>query len=254
MSLKHPLVKVTQPQDDGFYYNHTKKERKSSLCNCSLIYPLGLISFLALAGLLTYLVITHSNNITPLNSHSLQPNVTLYLIRHGEKITDADPNVSCAGWLRSNCLANFFSDTRSFNIQHLFAQNQDHKSSSCRAIQTLVPLSSLMKLDINTCFSNDSNGIISLVNALVKIPNGDILVAWEHANIALIVENILGTSAGVVSFPDAYNIVWKISQGNVLSIDSLVEPSMCTFPSSSLCKSKSNQVPNCGTYVSTLTC
>lgn len=128
---------------------------------------------------------------------------TVLIIRHGEK-TEKDQEVdfkqwhfkkskplSVRGWERAHALAPYFykgSDivNKYGEIKALFAPKPDNYYKSVRPIETITPLSDLLKIRINTDFALDKDQIPALVKH-VKNDKGlhgqVVLIAYEHKHI-----------------------------------------------------------------------
>jgi len=151
----------------------------------------------------------------------------IMIVRHGEKPaasgapfgvgTDGnqDPeSLIVAGWQRAGALAVLFAPSHGAlqnpalaTPQFLFASGVAKHSSSQRPQETITPLAAKLGLPINTA-ALKSQG--EQVAALAMACGGFALIAWEHEDIPLIANTILGNSTTAPqSWPGArFDLVW----------------------------------------------
>ncbi|KAJ5157923.1 phosphoglycerate mutase family protein [Penicillium canariense] len=135
---------------------------------------------------------------------------TVYLIRHGEKLSSGN-GISSQGEERAQCLVNVFSASSSYNIGHIMAETPRSAMSISGGWQqcpydTVLPLAESLGLDVDTsCERDDADCVQSVVDSYTG--DGKILICWEHNELTNIV-TALGDS-DAPSYPDdSYNLIW----------------------------------------------
>jgi hypothetical protein len=154
----------------------------------------------------------------------------IFIIRHGEKPdtttspygVDIDGNQDCdsllpVGWQRAGALAGLFAQDRGgFTVPTgLMAPNYGDPSKH-RTYQTILPLSLLLGLDIDTSYSEGDEQ--KLGQDLAQTPSGVTLVCWEHTRIPDIAGSI--TPAGASPIPaawpdDRFDVAWRFAFDSV---------------------------------------
>ncbi|WP_035059128.1 hypothetical protein [Andreprevotia chitinilytica] len=160
----------------------------------------------------------------------------IMIVRHAEKPADTGAPYGVAidgtqdaeslivrGWQRAGALAVLFApshgplqNTGLAQPQALFASGIAKHSESMRPQETLTPLSQKLGIEINTgCLKGQE----SQVAAQAVATAGIVLIGWEHQNIPLIANAIVGNDTTVPqSWPgDRFDIVWVFdldSSGN----------------------------------------
>jgi len=149
---------------------------------------------------------------------------SIVIIRHAEKpsrdgtIGGVDPagnadanSLSVRGWQRSGALVRFVVQGGLGKIPDaLVAANPASVDASKRAVQTLTPLSELLRKPISEKHAVGEEQ--ELASSLVRMP-GLTLVAWEHKAIHLIGNSIMGTTDSVPqSWPgDRFDLIWTFT-------------------------------------------
>ncbi|HEY8023192.1 MAG TPA: hypothetical protein VIF60_01410 [Burkholderiaceae bacterium] len=156
-------------------------------------------------------------------SHTLK----IMIVRHGEKPADAgapfgvDPSgtqngetLIVAGWQRAGALAVLFAPSHGAlqnqalaTPEFLFASGIAKHSSSQRPQETITPLAAKLGLQINT---QALKGQEEQVASLAMACGGFALIAWEHQNVPLIANAILGNNTTAPqSWPgNRFDLVW----------------------------------------------
>jgi hypothetical protein len=153
--------------------------------------------------------------------------IKIMIVRHGEKPAasgapfgvdgsgnqDAE-SLIVAGWQRAGALAVLFAPSHGalqnpalVTPEFLFASGIASHSSSQRPQETITPLAAKLGLTINT---DALKGQEADVAKLAMTCGGFALIAWEHENIPLIANAILGDSTTAPqSWPGArFDLVW----------------------------------------------
>ncbi|KAE8210611.1 hypothetical protein CF327_g5545 [Tilletia walkeri] len=108
-------------------------------------------------------------------------NNQIYLIRHGEKVSDDSVGLSSQGQERAQCLRNVFGRSSGYNIGKIFAQAYNSDGSRDRPYETVLPLSQDLGLEVDTsCDRDDINCVHDAVHAFADQSGADILICWEH--------------------------------------------------------------------------
>jgi hypothetical protein len=141
-----------------------------------------------------------------------RPPAIVYLVRHGEKLTDGQMNLSAAGFERARLLSQAFSSTgRRPDLptpQVLFAAHVSAHSN--RSLQTLLPLAEALHLPVDDSFKN--NDFEALATALLsgEYAGKVVLVAWHHGKIPQLAA-ALGAKPPYDPWPaQVYDRIWRI--------------------------------------------
>ncbi|HYK95615.1 MAG TPA: hypothetical protein VE011_07115 [Candidatus Dormibacteraeota bacterium] len=152
---------------------------------------------------------------------------SISLIRHAEKQLgdepplgvlpdgNADPgSLTPRGWQRAGALVGLFvprADRTSAAVlptpSHLFACRAGPRSKSRRPLETLVPLSERLGIEVDERFSQDE--LDELLDA-VRGCDGHVLVAWEHKRLPIISTKLVGDGSVVPHLwpDDRFDVVW----------------------------------------------
>jgi hypothetical protein len=154
---------------------------------------------------------------------------SISLLRHAEKqiggampygvTADGTPDpesLTPRGWQRAGAIVGLFvpqpgraTGTLLPTPAHLFACEVGPHSHSRRPIETLQPLAERLGKTIGEPYLQDElDGIVSAVLAC----DGDVLVAWEHKRIPLIVSRLVADPSNVPpTWPDdRFDLVWVL--------------------------------------------
>jgi hypothetical protein len=151
----------------------------------------------------------------------------IMIVRHAEKPADTgkpygvNPNgeqdaesLIVQGWQRAGALAVLFAPSHGalqnpalVTPEFLFASGVAKHSESERPQETITPLAAKLGLVINTQASKGQEGQVA---ALAMACGGFALVAWEHQDIPLIANAIMGNATSVPqSWPgNRFDVVW----------------------------------------------
>jgi hypothetical protein len=147
------------------------------------------------------------------------PPATILLIRHAEKLTNGNKDLSSAGFDRAGLLPKAFSpagERPGLPIpQVLFAARIS--SHSNRSVQTITPLAEALHLPIDERFSD--HDYLALAAALLsgKYAGKVVLIAWHRGRIPQLAA-ALGAKPPYDPWPEQqYDRIWRIdySNGNV---------------------------------------
>jgi hypothetical protein len=145
-----------------------------------------------------------------------QPPATILLIRHAEKPTDGNPDLSPAGVDRAKHLRELFlpAGTRSDlpMPQFLFATHISPHSN--RPVQTVKNLSKALNLPINDTFKNDDYDALAAELLSGKYAGKVVLVVWHHGKIPALT-TALGATPPYTPWPDQqFDRIWRIDYLN----------------------------------------
>ncbi|HLP53591.1 MAG TPA: hypothetical protein VK151_01110 [Fluviicola sp.] len=148
----------------------------------------------------------------------------IMVIRHAEKpygdyegVTpkgkDDKEALIVQGWQRAGALAVLFSPfnkaLQNPNLatpQFLYASGPGAESKSKRPVETITPLSELIRVNINESFG--AKDYADMV-ASAQQQKGTVLIAWQHQDIPEIANIILGNESAPQKWPgDRFDLVW----------------------------------------------
>ncbi len=153
--------------------------------------------------------------------------VKIMIVRHAEKPADSGKpfgvnpkgeqdaeSLIVAGWQRAGALAVLFAPSHGalqnpalVTPEYLFASGVAKHSESERPQETITPLAAKLGLTINTQALKGQEGQVA---ALAMACGGFALIAWEHQNVPLIANAILGdATTAPQSWPgERFDLVW----------------------------------------------
>jgi hypothetical protein len=144
-----------------------------------------------------------------------QPPATILLIRHAEKLTDDQIDLSPTGFERANLLPKLFSDTSRTDLprpQVLFASHISEHSD--RPMQTLAPLAEALHLPVDDRFTNEEYPKLAADLLSGKYAGKVVLVVWHHGRIPQLA-TALGATPPYNPWPDTqYDRIWRIDYVN----------------------------------------
>ena len=137
------------------------------------------------------------------------------IIRHGEKINDADPHLSSTGKKRAEGLIQFFTKDPQVNAYGppaaIFAAAPAKEGNSTRPYETVAPLAKHLDQAVNLDF--EAKDIKKLVSAITKSSEYDgktVLISWTNAEIPKLA-NALGAKGVPKDWDNAtFDRVWII--------------------------------------------
>jgi hypothetical protein len=142
-----------------------------------------------------------------------QPPATILLVRHGEK-PPVGSHLSVLGIRRAELIPQLFGDTSAaapHNLPRpafLFAASSTRKSR--RPVETLVPLSEVLQVPINSRFGNGDHKQLAKLLLGGKFAGAVVLVSWRHDSLPALAK-ALGATPPYKTWPDAqFDRVWRI--------------------------------------------
>jgi hypothetical protein len=142
---------------------------------------------------------------------SARPPATILLIRHAEKLTDGQMDLSPQGFERAKVIPMLFGGAPPHNLPRpdfLFATHISKKSN--RPVQTITLLSEALKLPINSDFDDADYASLAKLLLSGKYAGKVVLVAWHHGKMPEFAE-ALGATPPYKPWPDAqFDRVWRI--------------------------------------------
>jgi hypothetical protein len=148
-----------------------------------------------------------------------QPPATILLIRHAEKMTDGNKDLSSAGFDRAALLPKAFSPGGGRaglpTPQVLFAARIS--SHSNRSVQTITPMAAALRLPIDDRFSDHDYLALAAELLSGKYAGKVVLVAWHRGRIPQLAA-ALGAKPPYDPWPEQqFDRIWRIdyNHGNV---------------------------------------
>ena len=141
-----------------------------------------------------------------------QPPATILIIRHAEKLTDGQLDLSPTGFKRAALLPNLFLPAGVRPDlpmpQVLFATHQSKHSN--RPVETITPLSAALHLPINHDFEDDDYAGLAKLLLSGQYAGKVVLVAWHHGKIPQLAQ-ALGVQPPYAPWPEQqFDRVWRI--------------------------------------------
>jgi broad specificity phosphatase PhoE len=158
----------------------------------------------------------------------------IMIIRHAEKPAKSGPpygvdwdgaphpdSLSPRGWQRGGALATFFAPSRgalqspAISVpQYIFACGKEKERDRLRPLQTVTLLGEKLGIAVDTTFVKGEEA--RLAERAMAL-SGVVLISWEHRNIHLIANHILGDSTRAPQHwpEERFDIVWicDLSEG-----------------------------------------
>ncbi|CZR55841.1 related to phosphoglycerate mutase family protein [Phialocephala subalpina] len=147
-------------------------------------------------------------------SHAL-PSPIIYLIRHGEKppkLPDGEDanGLSAQGLERAQGLRKVFGKDSIYDIQHIIAEHPKKDGSRDRPYLTILPLSQDLDLEVDKSIDRDDvKGAAEAAKGYAG--PGNVLVCWEHGELAKIVEK-LGVKEKATYPGDRFDVIWAVKK------------------------------------------
>jgi len=141
-----------------------------------------------------------------------QPPVTILIIRHAEKLTDGQLDLSPTGLKRASLLPNLFvpAGTRLDlpTPQVIFATHQSKHSN--RPVETVTPLATALHLSIDNTIQNEDYAALAATLLSGKYAGKVVLVSWHHGTLPQFV-TALGAQPPYTPWPDTqFDRIWRI--------------------------------------------
>ena len=174
--------------------------------------PLRLLVFLAVT--LAVSAQQPSSPVQPVVATG-QPPATILIIRHAEKLTDGQIDLSPTGFKRADLLTNLFVPAGARpdlpTPQVLIAAHQSKRSN--RPVQTITPLATALHLPIDSTFMSEDYAALARSLLSGKYAGKVVLIAWHHGALPSLV-TALGATPPYAQWPDAqFDRIWRIDYG-----------------------------------------
>jgi len=145
-----------------------------------------------------------------------QPPATILLIRHAEKMTDGNEDLSSAGFDRAGLLPKAFSPAAGRpglpTPQVLFAARIS--SHSNRSVQTITPLAQALHLPIDDRFSDHDYQALAAALLSGQYAGKVVLIAWHRGRIPQLAA-ALGAKPPYDPWPEQqFDRIWRIDYSN----------------------------------------
>jgi hypothetical protein len=172
----------------------------------------------------------------------------IMVIRHAEKPNGAVTGVKASGessardltvrgWQRAGALACLFAPARGPLQNELLAKPafifasaavdapEGGNSRSRRSHETVMPLAELLGIGVNLSFSKGEERALAKA---AQACDGPVLIAWQHENIAAIVNFILGMQAAPSLWPaERFDMIYVLSLEAGSDTYSLAQVAQC---------------------------
>ena len=137
---------------------------------------------------------------------------TILIIRHAEKLTDGQLDLSPTGFKRASLLPDLFlsaGDRQDLPTpQVLFATHQSKHSN--RPVETVTPLATALHLSIDSTILNEDYATLASTLLGGKYAGKVVLVSWHHGNIPQLA-TALGAQPPYTPWPDTqFDRIWRI--------------------------------------------
>ena len=145
---------------------------------------------------------------------SPQPPATVLLMRHAEKLTDGQKDLSPAGFARAKAIPQLFGGAGAaapHNLPRpdfLFATHASKRSN--RPVETITPLGEALQLAVDSTYADDDYASLAKLLLSGKYAGKVVLVAWHHGLLAEFAA-ALGVLPMPEKWPDTrFDRVWRI--------------------------------------------
>ncbi len=144
------------------------------------------------------------------------PPATILIIRHAEKPTEGNPDLSTEGYARAQLL---LKDFMPLGVrpdlptpQYIFAAALSHHSN--RSALTVIPLADALHLQVNQDFKDHDYADLAAELLSGKYAGKVVLISWHHGKIPQLAA-ALGAKPPYDPWPeDQFDRIWKIDYVN----------------------------------------
>jgi hypothetical protein len=152
----------------------------------------------------------------PQSAATPKPPATVLIIRHAEKLTNGDPDLSAAGYERAQLLLKAFvpAGVRPDlpTPQFIFAAAPSRHSN--RSALTVVPLAEALHLQINQNFEDDEYAGLAAEILSGRYAGKTVLISWHHGRIPQLA-TALGDTPPYDPWPEQqFDRIWRIDYIN----------------------------------------
>ena len=144
------------------------------------------------------------------------PPAAVLIIRHAEKLTDGQKDLSEAGFKRAAEIPKLFTGpTARPDLPVPQVLIATHESAhSRRPVETITPLSKTLNLPIDDSIMDDDYAVLAKELLSGKYAGKIVLVSWRHGKIPQLAED-LGVKPPYQKWPDEqFDRVWRIDYKN----------------------------------------
>lgn len=140
----------------------------------------------------------------------------IFLIRHGEKVSDDSIGLSKAGKQRAQCIADLFSQNDK-KVDAIITQDFKSDGSRIRPYETVKPLADRLGLTIDHhCDRDDDDCAADTVSDAADDGAKTILICWEHDALSDIADQL---GIDDLEYPDdRFDIVFQMYNGEMDAI------------------------------------
>jgi hypothetical protein len=145
-----------------------------------------------------------------------QPPATILIIRHAEKLSDGQVDLSPTGFKRASLLPQLFLPAGARpdlpTPQVIFATHLSKHSN--RPVETVTPLAEALHLSIDSTILNEDYAALASTILSGKYAGRVVLVSWHHGNIPQLAA-ALGAQPPDTPWPDQqFDRIWRIDYVN----------------------------------------
>jgi len=176
-----------------------------------LMRPTGILSRSICLLVLLFVVATaasHAQTMTP----AAQPPATILIIRHAEKLTDGQLDLSPTGFKRAGLLPNLFvpAGVRPDlpTPQVIFATHQSKHSN--RPVETITPLAAALHLPIDSTILNEDYATLAAMLLSGRYAGKVVLVSWHHGTLPQLVTALGAQPPNAIWADSQFDRVWRI--------------------------------------------
>ncbi|MFE0461486.1 hypothetical protein ACFW1A_19780 [Kitasatospora sp. NPDC058965] len=152
--------------------------------------------------------------------------LTVMIIRHGEKPADGTPgrdddgrpdnsSLTARGWQRADALPRLFTPQPAPGLRTpttvYAATDTGPHAGAHRMRQTVTPLAKQLGLTLDLDYAETREAALA---ASVTTRPGPVLICWEHSRIPAITKALAPTAGAPTTWPDRFDLVWILTRTN----------------------------------------
>lgn len=111
----------------------------------------------------------------------------IIILRHAEKVSDLEKNLSQEGYARAEALAKYFSGPaflKAYGKPEIFFAASPRGNSSVRSVETVAPAAHVLKVPLDTSFDkDDGEDLMEFVLGNSKFDGKTVVICWNRKGI-----------------------------------------------------------------------
>ncbi|KYG67171.1 hypothetical protein AZI86_09175 [Bdellovibrio bacteriovorus] len=111
----------------------------------------------------------------------------IIILRHAEKVSDLEKNLSPEGYARAEALAKYFSSSGFLNTYgkpEIFFAASPKGNSSLRSVETVAPAAQVLKVPLDSSFDkDDGEDLMEYVLRNTKFDGKTVVICWNRKGI-----------------------------------------------------------------------